>query len=59
MVKSAEDGMYTLFSAQGQVVTSGKFTTNTGINTSSLPTGVYMIKIETKSTVKSYKVIVK
>ncbi|MFP3833975.1 T9SS type A sorting domain-containing protein [Chryseobacterium sp. SIMBA_028] len=59
MITAAEEGVYTLFSAQGQVVKSDKFTTRTGIDTSSLPTGIYIIKIETKSTVKSYKVIVK
>lgn len=59
MVSSGEEGVYTLFSAQGQAIKSGKITSNTGIDTANLPTGVYIIKIETKSTVKSYKVIVK
>jgi hypothetical protein len=58
-ITAAEEGVYTLFSAQGQVVRSDKFNANTGIDTSSLPTGVYIIKVETRSTVKSYKVIVK
>ncbi|MBB6372173.1 T9SS type A sorting domain-containing protein [Chryseobacterium shigense] len=58
-VKSKEEGTYTLFSAQGQLVKSGKFSGNAEINTASLPTGVYIVKIETKSTVKSYKIIVK
>lgn len=59
MITSAEEGVYTLFSTEGKVVKSDKFSARTGIDTSSLPTGVYIIKIETKSTVKSYKVIVK
>ncbi|WP_123943326.1 T9SS type A sorting domain-containing protein [Chryseobacterium sp. G0186] len=59
MISAAEEGIYTLFSAQGQVVKSDKFNARTGVNTSSLPAGIYIIKIETKSTVKSYKVIVK
>jgi len=58
-ITSAEEGVYTLFSAQGQVIRTDKFNANTGIDTSSLPTGVYIIKIETKSKIKSYKVIVK
>ncbi|TZG00159.1 T9SS type A sorting domain-containing protein (plasmid) [Chryseobacterium panacisoli] len=58
-ITSAEEGVYTLFSAQGQVIKTDKFNANTGIDTSSLPTGVYIIKIETKSKIKSYKVIVK
>lgn len=58
-IQSTEDGTYTVFSAQGQLVKNGKFTGNAEINTSSLPTGVYIIKVETKSTVKSYKVIVR
>lgn len=59
MITSAEEGVYTLFSTEGKVVKSDKFSARTGIDTSSLPTGIYIIKIETKSTVKSYKVIVK
>ncbi|REC46955.1 T9SS type A sorting domain-containing protein [Chryseobacterium pennipullorum] len=59
MMTSKEEGTYTLFSAQGQVVKSGRLTANTGIDTTSLPTGVYIVKIETPSTIKSYKVIVK
>jgi hypothetical protein len=58
-ITTAEDGVYTLYSAQGQVVKSDKLNLRTGIDTSSLPMGIYIIKIETKSTVKSYKVIVK
>jgi len=61
-IKSAdtiEAGVYTVFSAQGQVVRTGKFTGNAEINTSSLVTGMYVVKIDTGSTVKSYKVIVK
>ncbi|WP_353148784.1 T9SS type A sorting domain-containing protein [Chryseobacterium sp.] len=59
MITSAEEATYTLFSAEGKVVKAGKFTENTGIDTSALPTGIYIINIETKSNVKSYKVIVK
>jgi len=58
-VKSSEEGVFTIFSAQGQLVRTGTFKGNAEISTSSLPSGMYMIKIETKSTVKSYKVIVK
>lgn len=58
-VKSEEGGVYTLFSAQGQLIKSDKFSGNTEISTASLPAGVYIVKIETKSTVKSYKIIVK
>lgn len=58
-VKSDEEGTYTLFSAQGQLIRSGKFSGNTEIATSSLPAGMYIIKVETKTTVKSYKVIVR
>jgi len=58
-VRSEEGGVYTMFSAQGQLIKTGQFSGNTEISTSSLPAGVYIIKIETKSTVKSYKVIVK
>jgi len=54
-----EDGTYTMFSAQGQLIKSGKFSGDAEINTSSLPTGMYIIKVETTSVVKSYKVIVK
>ncbi|MBP2616935.1 T9SS type A sorting domain-containing protein [Chryseobacterium jejuense] len=59
MVTASEEGTYTLFSAEGKMVKSDKFSARTGIDTTSLPTGIYIIKIETKSTVKSYKVIVK
>ncbi|PKF74614.1 T9SS type A sorting domain-containing protein [Chryseobacterium sp. PMSZPI] len=59
MITSPEEGIYTLFSAEGKVVKTDKFTIHEGVDTSSLPTGIYIIKIETKSTVKSYKVIVK
>ncbi|MGN7758754.1 T9SS type A sorting domain-containing protein [Chryseobacterium sp. 22532] len=58
-VKSGEAGTYTLFSAQGQLIKSDKFSGNAEINTASLPAGVYIVKIETKSTMKSYKIIVK
>ncbi|MGG5210815.1 T9SS type A sorting domain-containing protein [Chryseobacterium sp. MIQD13] len=58
-VKSGEEGTYTVFSAQGQLIKSDKFKGNSEISTASLPTGVYIVKIETKSTVKSYKIIVK
>ncbi|UOU99812.1 T9SS type A sorting domain-containing protein [Chryseobacterium daecheongense] len=58
-IKSSEEGVYTIFSTQGQIVKSDKFTRGAEINTSSLPAGLYVIKIETKSTVKTYKVIVK
>ncbi|MDQ0067914.1 T9SS type A sorting domain-containing protein [Chryseobacterium lathyri] len=58
-VKSGEEGTYTLFSAQGQLIKSGKFSGNAEINTASLPAGIYIVKIETKSTTKSYKIIVK
>lgn len=59
MISSVEEGAYVLFSAEGKVVKTDKFTTRTGIDTSSLPAGIYIIKIETKSAVKSYKLIVK
>ncbi|WP_083996826.1 T9SS type A sorting domain-containing protein [Chryseobacterium sp. BLS98] len=58
-VKSREEGTYALFSAQGQLVKSGKFSGNAEISTASLPAGIYIVKIETKSTMKSYKIIVK
>jgi hypothetical protein len=58
-IKSGEEGTYTMFSAQGQLIKSGKFSGDAEVNTSSLPTGMYIIKVETKTTVKSYKVIVK
>lgn len=58
-IRSSEEGTYTILSTQGQLVKSDKFTRSTEINTSSLPAGLYIIKIETKSTVKTYKVIVK
>jgi len=58
-VKSGEAGTYTLFSAQGQLIKSGQFSGNAEINTASLPAGVYIVKIETKSAMKSYKIIVK
>jgi hypothetical protein len=58
-IKSTEEGTYTMFSAQGQLIKSGKFSKDAEISTSSLPTGMYIIKVETKETVKSYKVIVK
>ncbi|WP_415328971.1 T9SS type A sorting domain-containing protein [Chryseobacterium sp. MMS23-Vi53] len=58
-IKTEEEGTFTMFSAQGQLIKSGKFSGNAEVNTASLPTGVYIIKVETKTTVKSYKVIVK
>lgn len=58
-IKSAKEGIYTLFSAQGQLVRSDKFKGNTELNTSSLPTGMYIVKIQTKTATKSFKVIVK
>ena len=58
-IKSSQEGTYTVFSAQGQLVKTGKFTNNAEVNTSSLTAGLYIIKVETKSTVKSYKVLVK
>lgn len=58
-VKSQESGTYSLFSAQGQMIRTDKFSGNAQINTASLPAGIYIVKIETKSTVKSYKIIVK
>jgi len=58
-VKSEEGGIYTLFSAQGQLIRSDKFSANAEISTASLPAGIYIVKIETKSAVKSYKIIVK
>lgn len=58
-LRSEEGGVYTMFSGQGQLIKTGQFSGNTEISTSSLPAGVYIIKIEAKSTVKSYKVIIK
>lgn len=58
-LRSEEGGVYTIFSAQGQMIRSDQFKGNAEINTSSLPSGIYIIKVETKTTVKSYKVIVK
>lgn len=58
-IRSSEEGTYTIFSIQGQIVKSDKFERNTEVNTSALPAGMYVIKIDTKSTVKSYKIIVK
>lgn len=59
VISSVEEGVYTLFSTEGKVVKTDKFTARTGIDTSSLPAGIYIVKIETKSTVKSYKIIVR
>lgn len=59
MVTASEEGTYTLFSAEGKAVKTGKFSASAGIDTTGLPTGIYIINIETKSAVKSYKVIVK
>lgn len=58
-VKSEEAGIYSVFSAQGQLIRSDKFSGNTEISTASLPAGIYIVKIETRTTVKSYKIIVK
>ncbi|HBV16408.1 T9SS type A sorting domain-containing protein [Chryseobacterium carnipullorum] len=58
-VKSEETGIYSVFSAQGQLIRSDKFSGNTEISTASLPAGVYIVKIETRTTVKSYKIVVK
>ncbi|GAA5100697.1 hypothetical protein GCM10023210_39470 [Chryseobacterium ginsengisoli] len=58
-IRFNEDGNYILFSAQGQLIRSGKFSGNSEINTSSIPSGMYLIKIDTKSTSKSFKIIVK
>ncbi|MCU7618233.1 T9SS type A sorting domain-containing protein [Chryseobacterium sp. PBS4-4] len=57
--ESREEGTYTIFSAQGQLVKSGKFTGNAEVNTSSLTAGLYIIKVDTKATIKAYKIIVK
>jgi hypothetical protein len=59
IIKSAEEGVYTIFSAQGQWLRSDKFIGNASVDTSSLVTGVYIVKVETKTAVKSYKVVVK
>ncbi|WP_160135981.1 T9SS type A sorting domain-containing protein [Chryseobacterium sp. c4a] len=59
MITASEEGVYTVFSEAGKIMKTGKFSSRTGIDTSSLSLGVYMITIETKSTVKSYKLIVK
>ncbi|MFP3597789.1 T9SS type A sorting domain-containing protein [Chryseobacterium sp. SIMBA_029] len=58
-ITSGEEGVYTIFSAQGQLVKTDKFKGNASVNTSSLVAGVYIVKVETKTTAKSYKVIVK
>lgn len=58
-ITSGEEGVYTIFSAQGQLVKTDRFKGNAAVNTSSLVTGIYIVKVETKTTVKSYKVIVK
>ncbi|MDN3691227.1 T9SS type A sorting domain-containing protein [Chryseobacterium tructae] len=59
MITSVEAGAYTLLSPEGKVLKTGKISTNTDIDTSALPVGIYIITIETRSDVKSYKVIVK
>ncbi|WP_123861754.1 T9SS type A sorting domain-containing protein [Chryseobacterium indologenes] len=59
MITTKEEGAYSLFSAGGQPISKGKLTGKLGIDTSSLPTGVYIIKVETQSTITSYKIIVK
>jgi hypothetical protein len=58
-VQSAKEISYTIFSAQGQLVKSGKLKANEGITTSSLTAGMYIVNIQTKNTVKAYKIIVK
>lgn len=58
-VKAGEEGTYTMFSVQGQIIRSGKFSGNAEVNTASLPTGFYILKVETKTTSKSYKIIVR
>lgn len=58
-VSSGQESIYTLFSLDGIVVKTDKFIERTDIDTSSLVAGIYIIKIETKSTVKSYKIIIK
>lgn len=58
-IQTKEEGTYTLFSLQGQLIKTDKFKGNTQVNTSSLPAGIYIIKIETNSAVKTYKVTVK
>lgn len=57
-IRSQQQGTYSLFSAQGQLIKSGQFKGNVEI-TNALPAGLYIIKIETQSAVKSYKVLVK
>ncbi|SIR56439.1 Por secretion system C-terminal sorting domain-containing protein [Chryseobacterium sp. RU33C] len=59
IVSGLDEGNYTMYSAMGQVVKTGKLNANTEINTTALPTGIYIIKLENKSFVKSYKVMVK
>ncbi|MDR6085062.1 hypothetical protein QE441_000856 [Chryseobacterium sp. SORGH_AS909] len=57
-IRSQQEGIYSLFSAQGQLIKTGQFKGNVEI-TNTLPAGIYIIKIETQSAVKSYKVLVK
>jgi len=52
------ESQYSVYSAQGQLVKTGKFTGAGEINTASLVTGVYIIKVQTENFVKSYKIIV-
>ncbi|MCD9853574.1 T9SS type A sorting domain-containing protein [Epilithonimonas sp. JDS] len=56
--KSDLETVYNVYSAQGQLVKSGKFTGNGVVSTSSLTTGVYIVKTQSGKTVKSYKIIV-
>ncbi|MDR2237937.1 MAG: T9SS type A sorting domain-containing protein [Chryseobacterium sp.] len=58
-IRSEEGGIYSVYSSQGQLIKTDQFKANAEISTATLPTGLYIIKIETKSAVKSYKVIVK
>jgi len=58
-VKSSEEISYKIFSAQGQLVKSGKLKANEGISTSSLTAGMYIVNVQTENITKAYKVIVK
>lgn len=57
--KSDVETVYNVYSAQGQLVKSAKFTGNGAVSTSSLTTGVYIVKTQSGNLTKSYKVIVK
>lgn len=58
ITKSDIETVYIVYSAQGQLVKSGKFTGNGIVSTSSLVTGVYIVKTQSCKTAKSYKIIV-